>query len=345
MRFRQLDRITELQPGKHLEAVKQLSPDEGYLKDHFPHFPVMPGVLMLEAMHQAGQWLVRKTEDFAHSAVALKEARSVKFSGFVKPGQTLTVTADVKKRDGGQTTLMTRGSVNGDVVVSARLILECFQLADRYPARAATDALLRGKMRQQFERLAAGSPQCEPDERLTMRWMWIDRLIEFVRDERSVAVKNVSMTEEPLDNYQPGFPVLPCSLIVEGIALTGGILANDMREFRERIVLAKVNRAVFHRPALPGDQLKYTAVIDGIEPEGAFVRGTSHVGDELQAEVELFLANIGDRFTDRDLIDPADTLMMLRLFGLYDVGRTSDGSPIEPPAWLLEAERIAVSSL
>ena len=89
MRFRLIDRITQLEPGQHIEAVKRLHATERYLEDHFPRFPIMPGVLMLETMYQAAHWLVRKTEDFAHSMVVLKEARNVKFSGFVKPGQRL----------------------------------------------------------------------------------------------------------------------------------------------------------------------------------------------------------------------------------------------------------------
>ena len=229
MRFRLIDRITQLEPGQHIEAVKHLSADERYLDDHFPKFPIMPGVLMLETMYQAGLWLVRRTEDFAHSVVVLNEARNVKFSGFVQPGQSLVVTADIKKQDGNRTTLVTQGTVDGKVVVSARLVVEAFQLADRYPHRAATHDYLMREVRQQFERVASGTPEDPPSPGLSMRWMWIDRFVEFVRGQRSVAIKNVSLTEEPLSDYLPGFPVLPCSLIVEGLAWTGGILANDQR--------------------------------------------------------------------------------------------------------------------
>ena len=347
MRFRLIDRITQLEPGKHIEAVKQLTAADGYLEDHFPRFPIMPGVLMLEAMYQAGLWLVRKTEDFAHSVVMLKEARNVKFSGFVKPGQTLVVTAEIKKQDGDATSLMTQGTVDGRVVASARLMVEAFQLADRYPHRAASHDYLMRKMRRQFERVASGTPEDPPNAGLSMRWLWIDRFVEFVRGERSVAIKNVSLTEEPLSDYLPGFPVLPCSLIVEGLAWTGGILANDQRGFQERTVLAKVNKAVFHRPPFAGDQLRYTAVLEGLEPEGAFIRGTSHIGDELQAEVDLFLAYLGDRFdeVEGDLIDPADMLATLRLWGLYDVGRTATGEPIDVAEKLLDGERQAQAAV
>lgn len=255
----------------------------------------------------------------------------------------MVVTAEIKKQDGNRTTLMTQGTVDGRPAASARLVVEAFQIGDRYPHRAATQDYLMRQVLRQFERVASGMPEDPPNAGLSMRWLLIDRMVDFVRGERSVAIKNVSLTEESLSDYLPGFPVLPCSLIVEGLAWTGGILANDQRGFQERVVLAKVNKAVFHRLALPGDQLKYSAVLERIEPEGAFIRGTSHVGDELQAEVELFFAHLGDRFdgVEGDLIDPADMLVTLRLFGVYDVGRTPSGEPLDVPAKLLDGERKA----
>jgi len=343
MRFRFIDRITQLEPGQHIEAVKHLSGDERYLDDHFPMLPLMPGVLMLETMYQAGLWLVRRTENFTHSVVLLNEARNVKFSGLVQPGQSLVVTADIKKQEGDRTTLVAQGMVDGKVVVSARLVMEAFQLADRFPRRADTDDYLLREVRKQFARVLSGTPEHPTSPGPSMRWMWLDRFVEFVRGERSVAIKNVSLTEEALSDYLPGFPVLPCSLIVEGLAWTGGILANDQRGFRERTVLAKVNRAVFYRPALPGDQLRYSAVLEAIEAEGAFIRGTSHIGDELQADVDLFLAHLPERFegVEGDLVDPAETLALMRTFGMYDVGRTPTGEPLDVAEKLLEGERKA----
>src|SRR6476620_11982838 len=99
MQFCLLDRILELQPGLRVTAVKRLRPDEDYLRDHFPRFPVMPGVLMLEAMYQASAWLVRQSEGFAHSVVVLKEARNITYSDFVTPGKEREVTAEIFKQD------------------------------------------------------------------------------------------------------------------------------------------------------------------------------------------------------------------------------------------------------
>src|SRR5687767_8715954 len=143
MRFCLLDRIVELEPGVRVTAVKRLQPDEDYLRDHFPRFPVMPGVLMLEAMYQAGAWLVRQTEGFANSLVLLKEARNVKYADFVTPGKELMVTAEILKIDATLTTLKAQGSIDGNIAVHGRLVLERFNLADRFPARANTDPYLR----------------------------------------------------------------------------------------------------------------------------------------------------------------------------------------------------------
>jgi 3-hydroxyacyl-[acyl-carrier-protein] dehydratase len=153
MRFCQLDQITELVPGQRISAVKRLSSQEQYLKDHFPRFPVMPGVLMLEAMFQAAAWLIRQSEGFAHAAVLLKEARNVKYSGFVTPGQTLVVTAEVVKQESQFVTVKTQATVDGQVAVNARLVVERFNLADRFPSRRDTDPYLRNETRQQLTRL------------------------------------------------------------------------------------------------------------------------------------------------------------------------------------------------
>src|SRR5579883_3469326 len=95
MRFNLIDRIVEVQPGKSLKAVKNLTLGEEYLADHFPTFPVMPGVLMLQTLVEAGAWLLRLTDDFRHSVIALREARNVKYGNLVEPGRSLVVTAEL----------------------------------------------------------------------------------------------------------------------------------------------------------------------------------------------------------------------------------------------------------
>ena len=153
MRFTLIDRITQLTDGESITAIKALSLAEEYLQDHFPRFPVMPGVLMLEAMFQAAAWLVRKSDQFAYSVVLLKHAKNVTFRDFVAPGQLLTVNATIVKRDDDSITLKTHGEVDGQPAANARLILERFNLADREPDRAASDDWARHELRRQFDQL------------------------------------------------------------------------------------------------------------------------------------------------------------------------------------------------
>lgn len=172
-----------------------------------------------------------------------------------------------------------------------------------------------------------------------MRWFWIDRFVEFESGRRAVALKNISLVEEQMDGYGPWLPVMPASLIIEGLAQSGGLLVGEHGAFRERVVLAKVGRAIFHRPALAGDTLTYTTVIESIQADGAICKGTSHIGDQLHAEIDLVFAHLDDRFLGVDQFDPADFLRMLRLFRLYEVGRDKDGGPLKIPPHLLQAEQ------
>ena len=130
MRFWLLDRICSYETDAELTAIKNVSLAEDYLADHFPEFPVLPGVFMLEAATQAGAWLVRLSENFAHSVVVLHEAKAVKFADFVTPGNALRMCVKQTKREGKLVHMRFQGEVDGQSCVSGRLVLECSNLAD-----------------------------------------------------------------------------------------------------------------------------------------------------------------------------------------------------------------------
>jgi 3-hydroxyacyl-[acyl-carrier-protein] dehydratase len=141
-----------------LTAVKNVSLAEEYLADHFPEFPVLPGVFMLEAATQAASWLVRLSENYAHSLITLQEARSVKFTDFVSPGHQLRITVEQLKREDALVSFKFQGDVEGRVCVSGRLTLECSNLADDDPELAGLDARLIGYQRQIQGLLTRGIP-------------------------------------------------------------------------------------------------------------------------------------------------------------------------------------------
>jgi len=158
MRFTLIDRVLEIDPGRSITAVKTVSLSEEYLGDHFPRFPVLPGVLMLEAMTQAAAWTIRLGEDFAHSIVVLRSARNVKYGDFVEPGRSLTVRAEVLSQDETTTKIKASGSVDDRTSLTARLVLERYNMADRVPHGAAIDARVRGELRRSWAVLYRSPP-------------------------------------------------------------------------------------------------------------------------------------------------------------------------------------------
>src|SRR5438477_2952936 len=113
MRFNLIDRILEVEPGRRLRAAKNLTMGEEYLADHFPTFPVMPGVLMLETLVEAGAWLLRLTDDFRHSLIVLREAKNIKYGTFMEPGRQMAVTVELVEQDEASATFKGRGETEG----------------------------------------------------------------------------------------------------------------------------------------------------------------------------------------------------------------------------------------
>jgi len=162
-----------------------------------------------------------------------------------------------------------------------------------------------------------------------MRWFWVDRFTEFVSGSHATGIKNVALDEEVLDNYNLGSPMLPPTLIIEGLAQLGGILVHEHYDFTKRVVLAKVGKAKYYAPARPGDTLHYHVQLDGTQELGATVIGTSHCGDHLQAEAELMFAFLEEgRLVDGPLFNPGDLRAMLRLMNFFHVAVTPDGNPV-----------------
>jgi 3-hydroxyacyl-[acyl-carrier-protein] dehydratase len=134
-----------------------------------------------------------------------------------------------------------------------------------------------------------------------MRWIWIDKFERFTPGDSAVAIKNVSLAEDHLHDHFPGFPVMPASLIIEGMAQTAGILVGAARNFQEKVILAKISRATFSRLVRPGEQLVYTARIVNVSEAGASIEGTVRVRTTVQGRpVELDAGRIEMMFSHID---------------------------------------------
>ena len=156
MKFHLVDKIESLDPGKRIVTIKALSLAEEYLSDHFPAFPVLPGVMMIEALVQSAAWLVRVEQDFARSVIVLSSARNVRYSSFVQPGRMLRSEVDVVEIGDASATFKGVGYVcdpGGEQAkaVSAKIELRCGNLGHRAGYLADADAAIIAQLRDHFK--------------------------------------------------------------------------------------------------------------------------------------------------------------------------------------------------
>ena len=150
-----------------------------------------------------------------------------------------------------------------------------------------------------------------------MRWIWIDKFESFVPGQSAVAVKNVTLAEEHLHDHFPGFPIMPETLMIEAMAQTAGILVGEAKNFEEKVILAKIKKAVFFDYVRPGDTIKLHAKIDSIAPEAAGTTGRITCGEKLIAEIDLMFSHIdrnlaGKQFPEENFVFTETFMSLLR---------------------------------
>lgn len=156
-----------------------------------------------------------------------------------------------------------------------------------------------------------------------MRWIWIDKLLEFESGKFARAVKNLTLAEEHLHDFLPGYPVMPASLIIEGLAQTGGILVGDARGFTEKVVLAKIPRADFYGVACAGDQLIYEVHLTDLRSEGAVVDAKAYLCGELLADAEIVFAHL-DQSRANQIFGAKNFVFTQQLLGVLDMAKAQE---------------------
>jgi len=153
MRFILIDKIVSLESGREIKALKCVSLAEEYLADHFPAFPVLPGVLLLEGLIESASWLVREAENFAHSMILLEQARNVKYKSFLAPGAQIEYTVQAKTIEENVSSFLGFGLSNGERIIEAKFGLRHFNLADEDSTMAAADARIIENMKKRWKLL------------------------------------------------------------------------------------------------------------------------------------------------------------------------------------------------
>lgn len=149
-----IDKIVAIEKDKSIRAIKNLTMGEEYLQDHFPGFPVMPGVLMLEAMVQSAAWLIRVTSDFKPTIITLAEASNIKYGQFFTPGSQLSLFVELIGQEGEINHFKGKGEIAAGVSCSGKFSLRATTLEVIYPHLRPKDEMLRNYFRNKFKELS-----------------------------------------------------------------------------------------------------------------------------------------------------------------------------------------------
>jgi len=147
-----------------------------------------------------------------------------------------------------------------------------------------------------------------------MRWIWIDKFVEFNSGKNAVAIKNVTMAEEHIHDHFPGFPIMPECLMIESMAQTAGILVGESGGYAEKVILAKIKKAVFFHYAQPGDTLEIHAEIESIAEEAASTKGKIMRGEEMVAEIDLMFSHLDNNIGGKEF--PEENFVFTDLFSV-----------------------------
>ena len=120
-------------------------------------------------------------------------------------------------------------------------------------------------------------------------FLLIDRVVEFERAKRLVAIKNVTINEPFFQGHFPGYPIMPGVLVVEAMAQAGGIiLMHELPDRAEKLVVfTGIERAKFRRPVTPGDQLRIEIDVLSFRPRAGRIEGRALVDGKLACEATL----------------------------------------------------------
>jgi 3-hydroxyacyl-[acyl-carrier-protein] dehydratase len=120
-------------------------------------------------------------------------------------------------------------------------------------------------------------------------FLLIDRIVEFERTKRLVAIKNVTINEPYFQGHFPGYPIMPGVLVVEAMAQAGGIimLAEIPDRDKRLVVFTGIERAKFRQPVTPGDQLRIEVEVLSFRTRAGRIEGKAWVDGKLACQATL----------------------------------------------------------
>ncbi|MBI2438050.1 MAG: 3-hydroxyacyl-ACP dehydratase FabZ, partial [Lentisphaerae bacterium] len=282
-----LDRVRLIPAEKRALGLKNATFNEPYFQGHFPGNPILPGVLILEAMVQTGGVAIRQFLDIQTDVAFLLTLDKIKFRKPVFPGDRLMTDVTLERFRNGVAKFVATASVRDQQVCEARFTVglsanapERIRVTEFAPPSGIAGAPLPAAPINTINGVMNIIPHRYP-------FILVDA-IYFQNDKHIIGLKNVTANEPFFNGHFPKYPIMPGTLLVEAIAQVGAVFILGKPQNQGRLAyFTAVELARFRRPVRPGDQLLIDVRETAVRPRVGKATGLVFVGQHLAAEARI----------------------------------------------------------
>ncbi|MGI6087168.1 MAG: 3-hydroxyacyl-ACP dehydratase FabZ [Kiritimatiellia bacterium] len=263
-------------------AWKCVAAGEPFFQGHFPARPVMPGVLILEAMLQNAGIALHHMATFSDCEMMVTAARKVKFRRPVLPGDLLQLRAQVRTLRRRAVIFEVAATVHDQIACQAEItITRCHALPPQAPPTPLPETACEPILSS--DKILAAIPHRYP-------MLMVDAVLKM-ENNTLTAIKNVSGNEPFFQGHFPNAPVMPGSLLLETMAQAGAAHILRQPEHRNKLIyFMSVDRARFRHPVQPGCQLLITIQLLSLRSRTGRAHGAIHVNGVPMADAGLSFA-------------------------------------------------------
>ena len=282
-----LDRVRLSPAEKRAIGLKNVTINEPHFQGHFPGNPVLPGVLILEAMVQTGGAAIRQFLDIPNDVAFLRTLNNIKFRKPVLPGDRLVTDVTLERFRKGLVKFQATATVRDQAVCQAKFTLglsanvpEQIPNAEFAPPLIMDNTPIQTAPINDINGIMNIIPHRYP-------FILVDS-IYYEGGNRIVALKNVTGNESFFSGHFPKHPIMPGTLLVEAIAQTGAVFILGKPENKGKLAyFMAVDMARFRRRVRPGDQLLIDVLQTVSRPRVGKAHGRIFVGPHLAAEARI----------------------------------------------------------
>ncbi|MCM8536740.1 MAG: 3-hydroxyacyl-ACP dehydratase FabZ [Lentisphaeraceae bacterium] len=285
--FLMLDRVQLGETSQELAAIKNVTTNECQFMGHFPGNPIMPGVLQVEAMLQAGTVALKKTQS-SDSTFVIKKVAKVRFKNPIIPGDQVVIDCKIDNVTEEGCDVKATCKVKGKLNSQASFSIAALNPEDLVP-KSFTTSFENDVVNPESETIfnvndiASYIPHRFP-------FQFIDNVI-FQEDDRIIGQKLVSVNEPFAQEGLPNAQFMPNSMMLEISAQLGCVklLAEEQHKGKIGFFLSIENTEI-HRPAIPGDLLTFD--VSFIYFKGSMGKAHSIIscGDETVGTMDIAFA-------------------------------------------------------